>query len=196
MNAGRNISCFIYTSHSDMRLWMETVRSARLKDSSPKLLQACTAALTEVISRRGCGTTGWLSLEHHRAVTRGTSHFHANQCHGDAAAALWCKWVAVTHGARRRGGEGDLGDFVKVEALKSCLPFIQRPSIMYGVYVQSLCREYPSAGLTYWTLWSWLILLQVLFLDLVSAQLPTAGTGSDKYFPINLDLKIPRAGVW
>lgn len=75
-----------------------------------------------------CSTTGWLSLEHHRAVTRGTSHFHANQCHGDPAAALWCKWAVTTRGGRRRReeerrGEGDLGDFVKVEALQELPPF-------------------------------------------------------------------------
>lgn len=67
-------------------------------------LQACTAAVTEVLYRGEHTSTGWLSQEHHTAVTRGTSHLHANQRHGDPAAALWCKWAVITHG-RRRGGE-------------------------------------------------------------------------------------------
>lgn len=39
-------------------------------------------------------------------------------------------------GGEERGGErggGDLGDFDKVEPLKSCLHFILHPSILYGV---------------------------------------------------------------
>lgn len=89
--------------------------SARLKGQSVH-----TAAGMHCCSNRGgCSATGWLWLEHHRAVTRGTSHFHANQCHGDPA-ALWCKWVVTTHGDGDEVEErGDLGDFVKVEALNS-----------------------------------------------------------------------------
>lgn len=136
MKAGLNISCFIYMSHSEMRLAQVNQNNrnahstdARSMNSFPKWLQACTAALNEVCYLCECSTKGWLSLEHHRAVTRGTSHFHANQCHGDPAAALWCKQVVTTNGKWWGGVEKDLGVFDKVDALKDCHLFMLYPSI-------------------------------------------------------------------
>lgn len=48
------------------------------------------------------------------------------------------------------GGEegGDLGDSVKVEALKSCL-LLHTTSMHNAQSVWSLCLQYTSAGLTY-----------------------------------------------
>lgn len=122
--------------------------SARLKGQSVH-----TAAGMHCCSNRGgCSATGWLWLEHHRAVTRGTSHFHANQCHGDPAAALWCKWVVTTHGDGDEVEErGDLGDFVKVEAPNSSF---HATSIHPVQRVWSLRWEHTSAYVT--ELWSYI----------------------------------------
>lgn len=74
MKADHNFSCVIYMSHSETRLawvnWNGNSTDTHLVDC----LATRTAAVTvrEVHYVCECTTTGWLSLEHHRAITRGT----------------------------------------------------------------------------------------------------------------------------
>lgn len=97
MKAGHNISCFIYISHSETRLIMETHSKGQFVLIAPDMYCPSNSSAAQDTVQQG-----WHSLQHHTAVTRGTSRFNINQCHGYQAAAHWCKWVVTKQTRVRR----------------------------------------------------------------------------------------------